>query len=101
MIAIQKKNKKTKLTAKLKHKKYKTLSMKMTLISKTVYTYYYGYFYIVQQIYLVSPDAHLQIQFRKTFDNQQLLTNELEVRESFIEIHKELCFFCEALWCRG
>jgi len=46
----------------------------ITLISKTVYTSYYRYFYIVQQIYmLVSPDAHLKIQFRKTFDNQQLL----------------------------
>jgi len=50
-MAIQKK-----ITAKLKHKKYQTLSIKMivhTLISKAVYTYYYRYFYnIVQQIYM-------------------------------------------------
>jgi len=47
-----------------------------TLISKTVYTYYCRYFYIVHRIYmLVSPDAHLEVQFRKTFDNQQLLTS--------------------------
>ena len=47
-----------------------------TLIAETVHTYYYRYFYILQQIYmLVSPDAHLEIHFRKTFDNQQLLAS--------------------------